>query len=154
MQFDCIVEIPLHSRVKYEINEKGELLYDRILPKGLTFPGNYAFIPNTLAGDNDPLDVLLITEYPIQSTCRVPSRAIGVLFMSDEKGMDEKILAVPVADYSYRDILDINDVPIQTLQEIELFFETYKNLEKNKWTKLNGFENAQSANRLISKYSL
>ena len=74
--------------------------------------------------------------------------------MSDEKGMDEKILAVPVADYSYRDILDINDVPIQTLQEIELFFETYKNLEKNKWTKLNGFENAQSANRLISKYSL
>ena len=127
---------------------------DRVLPKGCSFPGNYGYIPNTLAGDNDPLDVLIITDYAIQSRCHVPCRAIGVLIMSDEKGLDEKIIAVPTVDDTYVHITDISDVSKRTLDEIQLFFKTYKQLENKKWTKVESFKDTEYANSLIRKYAL
>lgn len=152
--FECIIEIPLGSRMKYEVNESNELFLDRVLPRGCVFPGNYGFIPNTLAGDGDPLDVLIITDYPIQSLCRVRCRTVGVLLMSDEKGLDEKVLAVPIADDTYKNVEDITDVSERTLQEIKMFFKTYKLLENKKWTHVEGYENSDFARKMIQKYRL
>ena len=152
--FNSIIEIPKGSRMKYEMNEKGELILDRVLPKGLSFPCNYAYIPNTLAGDGDPLDVLVMTEYSLQCKSHIPCRAVGVLIMSDEKGLDEKIIAVPTVDPTYDSVRDLCDIPEQTKKEIELFFKTYKELEKNKWVKIDSFDSAICANQLIEKYSI
>lgn len=152
---ECVIEIPKNSHLKYEINDDGHLCLDRVLPKGFVFPGNYGYIPNTLACDSDPLDVLVLTEYPIQSLCRVKCRAVAVLIMKDEKGLDEKILAVPTSavDMTYDQIRNIEDIPERTLKEVELFFRMYKKLDSEKWTEVTGFEDAEFARTLVEKYA-
>ena len=155
MNIQTVVEIPKGGRLKYEINSDGNIVLDRALASGLSFPANYGFIINTLACDNDALDVLILTDYPICVKCHVRCRPIGVLIMTDEKGLDEKILAVPShdVDMSYGSITDIHHISRRVLDEIKMFFETYKVIDNNKWTKVEGFYDAKHAEKLIEKYS-
>jgi len=151
---NCKIEISKGSRLKYEENDKGDIYLDRVLPLGLAYPGNYGFIPNTLADDGDCLDILIVTEYKINSGCHLQFRPIGVLKMKDEKGLDEKIIAVPAysVDPTYSDIVNITDIPNRTLEEIKTFFSTYKDLEPNKWSEVENYYNNHEAYRLIQKY--
>jgi len=145
---DVIIEISKGSNLKYEISKETNLLrLDRVLHTSMFYPGNYGYFPNTLAGDGDPLDVLVLTDYILQPGIIVECKIIGVLLTEDEKGLDEKILAVPSdkVDKKYIRINDINDIPKITLNKIEHFFSNYKTLENDKWVKTNGFKNSKFA---------
>ncbi len=152
---DVTVEIPYGSNLKYEIDENGDIRLDRVLSCSMGYPGNYGFIENTLAEDGDPLDVLIIVPYILHPGCKVKCRAIGALVMSDEKGLDEKILAVPVTevDSYYQEWTDIDNISHQYLQKIKHFFENYKKTDPNKWSEVNNFLNKEEAEILIEKYS-
>lgn len=153
---NVVIEIPMNSDpVKYEIDhDTGALFVDRFLNVAMHYPANYGFIPETLGGDGDPLDVLVITRFPVSASSVIPSRPIGVLIMEDEKGMDEKIIALPdfKIDPSYENIKDIKDLDQFILDKISHFFERYKDLEKNKWVKIIGFKGSEEAKSLISKF--
>ena len=145
---DMIVEIPYNSFVKYEYDKtNNKIRCDRILNTAMNYPGNYGYIPNTLSGDGDPLDILLITEYQLYPGIIVEVKIIGVLLTEDEKGTDEKIIAVPSynVDPSFRDINNYTDLPKWTITKIQHFFEHYKDNEENKWIKVNGFRNSREA---------
>ena len=149
---DAIVEIPKGSRNKYEMDHKtGQLYLDRVLFSSVHYPTDYGFIPNTKSADGDPLDVLIILEEPTFPGCRIKIKPVGVLLMHDEKGTDEKILAVPVADPKFSDIDDIKDLQPHWLAEISNFFETYKVLE-GKETRIEGWKGAATARKLLKKY--
>ena len=127
---DAIVEIPRGSRNKYEFDPDSETIrLDRVLFSSVHYPGDYGFIVGTKCGDGDPLDVLILVEEPTFPGCRVRVRPIGVLFMEDEEGEDEKILAVPEGDPRYAEVNDLDDLPQHWLAEVENFFATYKTLE-------------------------
>ena len=131
-KINAVIEIPYGSNVKYEIDKNsGAVVVDRVLYSAVFYPANYGFVPNTLADDGDPADILVINEYPLQAGSVIPCRLIGVLVMEDEAGMDEKLLAVPVSkiDPRFDDIKSIDDLPKATLNRIKNFFETYKLLE-------------------------
>lgn len=149
------IEIPANaSPIKYEIDkEMDALLVDRFMAAPMFYPANYGYINNTLADDGDPLDVLVITPYPVAPGSVVRARPVGVLKMSDEAGGDEKLLAVPHEKLSqlYNDIHDIDDVPQLLKDQIVHFFEHYKDLEKGKWVKVEGWENADAAREAIMK---
>jgi inorganic pyrophosphatase len=149
------IEIPANSApVKYEIDKDMDaLLVDRFMAAPMFYPANYGYINNTLADDGDALDVLVITPYPVVPGSVIRARPVGVLKMSDEAGGDEKLLAVPHEKLSqlYNDIHDIDDVPQQLKDQIVHFFEHYKDLEKGKWVKVEGWENADSARAAIMK---
>jgi inorganic pyrophosphatase len=139
---DFLVEIPNGSYVKYEFDKKENMLRcDRILHTSMAYPGNYGYIPKTLARDGDPIDVLMISDCKIYPMTLVQVKIIGVLKMKDEKGYDEKILVAPdsTIDPYYEDMNDINDVPKHLLSKIKHFFEHYKDTEPNKWVKIEGF---------------
>lgn len=150
---NVVIEIPMDgSPVKYEIDkDSGLLAVDRFLPVAMSYPCNYGFLPNTLGNDGDPLDILLITRYPVIPGSLVKSRAIGVLLMEDESGMDEKILAVPneKLDVSYKYIRDISDLCARLKDRIVHFFEHYKDLEKEKWVKVKGWGNLDETKKII-----
>ncbi|VAX76283.1 inorganic diphosphatase [Buchnera aphidicola] len=150
-----IIEIPAFSYpIKYEINKSFKALYvDRFIPTNMFYPCNYGFINQTLALDGDPLDVLIPTPYPIQSTSVIRCIPVGVLEMEDESGNDEKILAVPHKKITkeYKKIHDIDQISKSLKQQIIYFFENYKNLEKNKWTKVKGWKNFEEAKYIITK---
>ncbi len=151
---NALIEIPYGSNMKYEIDkDSGAIIADRIMHSAMFYPANYGFIPNTLADDGDPADVLILTEYPLAIGCVIKCRLIGVLIMEDESGMDEKLLAVPVSkvDPAYEDIQNIEDLPKHTLARIKNFFETYKILEPNKWVKVKDFQGKDVATELLSK---
>ena len=142
MIVDMIVEIPFNSSIKYEFDEKAnKMRCDRVLHTAMSYPGNYGFIPNTKAGDGDPLDILLISDYSIYPGTIIQAKIIGALDTEDEKGKDEKILAVPAksVDPSFKDINDVWDLHSYTLTKIRHFFEHYKDAEKNKWVKVGEF---------------
>ena len=149
------IEIPANSApVKYEIDKDMDaLLVDRFMAAPMFYPANYGYINNTLADDGDALDVLVITPYPVVPGSVIRARPVGVLKMSDEAGGDEKLLAVPHEKLSqlYNDIHDIDDVPQQLKDQIVHFFEHYKDLEKGKWVKVEGWENADAARAAIMK---
>jgi inorganic pyrophosphatase len=149
------IEIPANaSPVKYEIDKDMDaLLVDRFMAAPMFYPANYGYINNTLADDGDALDVLVITPYPVVPGSVIRARPVGVLKMSDEAGGDEKLLAVPHEKLSqlYNDIHDIDDVPQQLKDQIVHFFEHYKDLEKGKWVKVEGWENADAAREAIMK---
>lgn len=127
---EVLIEIPRGSRNKYEFDEKdGVLRLDRTLYSSVHYPTDYGFIPHTLADDGDHLDALVIVEEPTVPTCRVQVRPIGVLHMRDEKGIDDKILAVPLADPRFADVQEFSDVASHWQLEIEQFFQTYKALQ-------------------------
>ena len=151
---NVVIEIPQGSNIKYELDkESGAIFLDRILYGSQFYPANYGFIPNTLADDGDPIDVLVISSESVVPGCVIKSRIIGVLIMEDESGKDEKILAVPVQklDPKMAKINELEDLPEITLKQIKHFFETYKDLEPGKWVKVTGFEGKEKAKELIKK---
>lgn len=149
------IEIPANSSpVKYEIDkDMGAVMVDRFMATPMFYPANYGFIPNTLADDGDPLDVLVITPYPVIPGSIIRCRPVGMLNMDDEAGGDEKLVAVPHDKLSmqYQDIQDIGDVPQLLKDQIQHFFENYKDLEKGKWVKVKGWEDADAARASIEK---
>ncbi|MBF7048544.1 inorganic diphosphatase [Campylobacter volucris] len=151
-KLNALIEIPYGSNIKYELDkESGAIMVDRVMYSAMFYPANYGFIPNTLADDGDPIDVLVLNEYPIQAGAVIPCRLIGVLLMEDESGMDEKLLAVPVSkiDPRYDSIKSLDDLPKATLDKIKNFFETYKILEPNKWVKVKEFAGIEKASQIL-----
>src|SRR5262245_34287463 len=148
-EVNVIIEIPRGSRNKYELDkETGLFRFDRLLYSAVYYPGDYGFIPRTLADDDDPLDVLVMVTVPTFPGCLIVVRPIGVFEMSDDKGHDEKILAVPVRDPLYDEYQKLADVPKHYLREVEHFFAIYKELEGVQ-TKIIGWEDRSVARKLI-----
>ncbi len=147
--FNVIIEIPMHGDpIKYELDkEKGAMFVDRFMSTAMHYPCNYGYIPQTLSQDGDPVDVLVITPVPLITGVVVRCRALGVLRMTDEAGQDAKLLAVPVDKLCtlYRHLERVEDLPELTLQQIVHFFEHYKDLEKGKWVKVEGWAGPQEA---------
>ncbi|MFC4222549.1 inorganic diphosphatase [Lysinibacter cavernae] len=148
--YDAVVEIPKGSRNKYEIDhETGRVYLDRVLFTAFVYPTDYGYFENTLGLDGDPVDVLVLLEYPVYPGVGVKVRPVGVLNMSDEAGNDAKVIAVPHKDPRWSHIQDINDVPEQTRKEIEHFFTRYKDLEPGKWVKIDGWGDAAEATQIV-----
>jgi inorganic pyrophosphatase len=148
---DAIVEIPRGSRNKYEFDPDSESIrLDRVLYSSVHYPGDYGFIAGTKCGDGDPLDVLILVEEPTFPGCRVRVRPIGVLFMVDEGGEDEKLLAVPEGDPRFAEVFDLKDLPHHWLDEVENFFATYKVLE-GKTSSTGDWKGAKEACRVLAR---
>ena len=152
MDIKVHIEIPLNSNVKYEF-EDNQLNVDRVLVTAMHYPGNYGYIPNTLADDKDPLDIMVISEFACYPNIIMKCRIIGVLITEDEKGFDEKILAVPdiSVDPSHTNIINYTDLDKHIIDKIEYFFTHYKSNEPNKWIKIHSFENAEKATEIYNK---
>lgn len=153
--FNVIIEIPTNSdAVKYEVNKDAEMLeVDRFMPTSMHYPCNYGFIPNTLADDGDPADVLVLTPFPVVHGSLMRCRAVAVLHMEDESGMDNKILALPIDKLclEYAHIKTVADISPSLLKTIVHFFETYKGLEPNKWVKVTGWGDLVAATKEIEE---
>ncbi len=154
-EINVIIEIPSHSDpVKYEVDkETGAMFVDRFMSTAMYYPCNYGYIPNTLSDDGDPADVLVVTPVPLISGSVIQCRPIGVLKMTDEAGCDAKLLAVPLTKLCslYEDAKEPTDMPQQLLAQIAHFFEHYKDLEANKWVKLEGWGGlAEAKEEIIS----
>jgi inorganic pyrophosphatase len=147
--FDVLIEIPKGSRNKYEYDfELKKVRYDRMIFSSMMYPADYGFIPNTLALDSDPLDVLVLVAEPTFPGIVMEVKPIGVFHMADEKGPDEKIICVPVSDPIWNRLNDLSDVNGHLLKEIEHFFKVYKDLEKKK-VDVGGWGNAEEAREII-----
>jgi len=145
---NVLIEIPKGSMVKYELDQKsGHLIVDRFMYTAMAYPFNYGFVPNTLAKDGDPVDVMVVSTYAVQAGTILPSRVIGMLEMEDEEGIDNKIIAVPTkkVDPSYAHVEDISDLNVSTKEMIKHFFENYKSTEPGKWVKVKKFSSKESA---------
>ena len=152
-EVNVIVEVPVGGEpIKYEMDKaSGTLVVDRFLYTSMRYPGNYGFIPHTLSDDGDPCDVLIANQRGIVPGAIVAVRPVGVLRMQDEAGGDEKIIAVPVPRLTrrYEKVLNYTDLPEITIQQIEHFFQHYKDLETTKWVKVLGWGNSQEAEEMI-----
>ena len=144
------VEIPGGSRNKYEFDqESGTIMLDRRLFTSMSYPADYGFIEGTLGEDGDPLDALVLVGDPTFPGCRIRARAVGVFHMADEKGPDEKVICVPLKDPSFMRVHDVHDIQPEFRDEIEHFFQVYKQLEK-KETETRGFGNRSEAEQIIA----
>jgi inorganic pyrophosphatase len=154
-QVNVIIEVAVGGEpIKYEMDkEAGTLVVDRFLYTAMRYPGNYGFIPHTLSDDGDPCDVLVANTRAIVPGAVMACRPVGVLFMEDEAGGDEKIIAVPTSKLTqrYDKIKNYSDLPDITLQQIQHFFEHYKDLEPGKWVKVTRWGDAQEAFKLIEE---
>lgn len=154
-EVNVIVEVPVGGHpIKYELDkEAGTLVVDRFLYTPMTYPGNYGFVPHTLSLDGDPIDVLIANSRPLVPGCVISVRPIGVLIMEDDGGQDEKVIAVPARDVSARfdNVKNYTDLPEITLQQIQHFFEHYKDLEPGKWVKIGDWMGAKTAQKMISE---
>jgi len=152
---NVVIEVPIGGEpVKYEFDKKsGAIFVDRILHTAMRYPANYGFIPQTLGEDGDPLDCLVMARWPFMPGCVVRARPVAVLFLEDEAGGDEKLLAVPETKTSpyYADILEGEDLPAIVRQQIEHFFTHYKDLEPEKWTRVGTWGGREDAYRVISE---
>ena len=152
---NVVIEIPANTPgVKYEFcKDSGAMFVDRFLQTPMHYPANYGFVPNTLSGDGDPADVLVISRYNLIVGSVIEVKPIGVLVTKDEKGCDEKIIAVPsdVVSAEYSNIQDISDLPQLILDQIQYFFEHYKDLEKGKFVTVEGFDGAEKAKEILKK---
>ncbi len=152
---NVIIEVAIGGEpIKYEMDKKaGALVVDRFLYTPMRYPGNYGFVPPTLSEDGDPIDVLIANTRPIVPGAVINVRPIGVLRMQDEAGTDEKIVAVPSPKLTrrYEHLHNYTDLPEITLEQIQHFFEHYKDLERGKWVKLAGWGDAAEARRLITE---
>ena len=150
---NVIIEVPVGGQpIKYELDkDAGTLVVDRFLYTPMSYPGNYGFVPHTLSEDGDPIDVLVCNTRALAPACVINVRPVGVLIMEDNAGQDEKIIAVPSPELSkrYEQVSDYSDLPEITLQQIEHFFEHYKDLEPGKWVKIGGWQGVDTAKRLI-----
>jgi inorganic pyrophosphatase len=150
---NVIIEVPIGGEpIKYEMDKAaGTLVVDRFLHTPMRYPGNYGFVPHTLSEDGDPIDVLVANTRPIVPGAVINVRPIGVLKMVDDAGGDEKILAVPVPKLTkrYEHVHNYTDLPPITLEQVQHFFEHYKDLEPGKWVKMQGWGDAAEARRMI-----
>ena len=149
------IEIPANSTpIKYEIDKDADAVFvDRFMATPMFYPANYGFIPQTLGDDGDPLDVLVITPYPVVPGSVIRARPVGVLNMSDEAGQDAKVIAVPHDKLTalYKNVKEYTDLPELLLKQIQHFFENYKDLEPGKWVKEDNWEGADAARAAITK---
>ena len=154
-EVNVLIEVPTGGEpIKYEMNkDAGTMFVDRYLYTPMRYPGNYGFIPHTLSDDGDPIDVLVPSQRPIMPGAVMACRPIGVLTMEDEAGMDEKIIAVPTSKLTrrYDEILEVKDLPDITMKQISHFFEHYKDLEDDKWVKIQGWGDAAKAREMIEE---
>ncbi len=152
-EFNVVIEIPAGSApIKYEMDkDSGALFVDRFVSSAMTYPANYGFIPHTLSEDGDPADVVVITPYPLAYGSVITCRALAVLRMEDESGIDAKIIALPTKKLCplYAEIDSVEQLPQLAIQQIVHFFENYKKLEKGKWVKLSGIDDAAAATKEI-----
>jgi inorganic pyrophosphatase len=153
-EINVVIEIPMNEEpVKYEVDKAtGAIFVDRVLTTPMRYPCNYGYVPHTLGGDGDPLDVLVIMPVPLIPGSVIRCRPVGMLNMTDEAGEDMKLIAVPVSQVfpAYRDIESVRDLPELTLDRIAHFFAHYKDLEKGKWVKIEGWRGAEDAKREIN----
>ena len=153
--FNVIIEITAHSEpVKYEVDkESGAIFVDRFMSTSMHYPCNYGYIPHTIAGDGDPVDVLVISPFPLPPGVVVRCRPLGQLSMTDEGGEDAKLLAVPVDKLTplYKHYKTHEDAPELLRAQIAHFFEHYKDLEPGKWVKVNGWEGIEAAKNEITE---
>jgi len=151
---NVVIEVPSGGEpVKYEMDKaSGALFVDRILYTSMRYPGNYGFVPHTLSGDGDPIDVLIANQRPLMSGAVINCRPVGVLYMKDEAGEDEKIVAVPSVKVSamFNKITTVDDLPQILLQKISHFFEHYKDLEAGKWVEIVRWGDAGEARQMIN----
>jgi len=151
--FNVVIEIPMNGDpIKYELDkETGALFVDRFMSTAMHYPCNYGYIPNTLSGDGDPVDVLVVTPYPLIPGVVVRCRPLGMLKMTDEAGDDEKLLAVPIDKLIsiYRNVQTPRDLPELVQNQIAHFFAHYKDLEKGKWVKIDGWVGPEEAKKAI-----
>lgn len=154
-EYNVLIEISASAGpIKYEFDKASEcMIVDRFMSTSMSYPCNYGFIPHTLSGDGDPIDVLVYTSYPIIPGTIISVKPIGVLITEDEKGPDEKVLAIPgnKIDPLFASVNSLNDLSPMLLDKVKHFFESYKALEKGKWVKVTGWEDAQAARDLITK---
>ena len=151
MEFDVVIEIPKGQRNKYEMDQKtGRIRLDRTLFTATSYPADYGFIEGTLGGDGDPLDALVLVGEPTFPGCRIRSRVVGVFHMADEKGPDEKILCVPLKDPAWMRVSDVHDIPAELRNEIEHFFQVYKDLEQEK-VETRGYGNRADAEQVVAE---
>lgn len=154
-EINVIIEIPMHGEpVKYEVDkESGALFVDRFMTTAMFYPSNYGYIPQTLSEDGDPVDVLVVTPVPLISGAVIPCRVVGMLKMTDESGVDAKLVAVPTTKLSkmYASIETYLDLPQHLLLSLEHFFNHYKDLEEGKWVKIEGWEGPEEARSEIMK---
>ena len=149
--FDVLIEIPKGSRNKYEYDfVLNKIRFDRMLFSSMMYPGDYGFIPETLALDKDPLDVLVLGHEPTFPMCVMEVKPIGVFHMADEKGPDEKIICVPVSDPIWNRLENLSDMNQHQVKEIEHFFQVYKDLEDKK-VAVGGWGNSDEAYSLIDE---
>jgi inorganic pyrophosphatase len=148
---DVLIEIPKGSRNKYEYDfELGKIRFDRMLFSSMMYPGDYGFIPETLALDGDPLDVLVLGAEPTFPMCVMEVKPIGVFHMADEKGPDEKLICVPTTDPIWNSYNDLSDLNPHRKKEITHFFQVYKDLEKKK-VDIGDWGNADEAYAILDK---
>ncbi len=150
---NVIVEVPMNSpAIKYEVDkDSGAIFVDRLLRTAMYYPCNYGYVPHTLCGDGDPLDVLVVLPLPMVPGTVMRCRPIGVLQMKDEAGEDSKVVAVPVDEVSgmYRDIKSVEELDERLLDQIAHFFEHYKDLEPNKWVRTGDWKNVEVARKEV-----
>ena len=150
---NVIIEIPAHSDpIKYEIDkDTGAMFVDRFMGTSMHYPCNYGYVPHTLSKDGDPVDVLVLTPYPLISGSVIRCRPVGVLKMTDESGDDAKVLAVPIDKQckTYRNVQDFRDLPPAALDQIAHFFEHYKDLDEGKWVRVEGWAGVDEAKQEI-----
>jgi len=147
---EVVIEIPKGSRNKYEYDHEAHVMrLDRRLFTATVYPADYGFVPDTLAEDGDPLDALVLTAEPTFPGCHVYARPLGVFWMRDEKGPDAKVICVIAGDPDYEKVVGIADLPKHLLDEIEHFFNVYKDLEPGKSTHTAGFEGSEAASKVI-----
>jgi inorganic pyrophosphatase len=150
---NVVIEIPANSTpVKYEVDkETGALFVDRFMSTAMFYPANYGYIPQTLSEDGDPVDVLVVTPYPLLAGSVIRARPVGVLKMTDEAGNDAKLLAVPVSKLckDYDNVTSYQDLTPGLIKSIEHFFEHYKDLEAGKWVKVDGWADVDAAHQEI-----
>jgi inorganic pyrophosphatase len=153
LDVNVVIEVPIGGEpIKYELDKvAGILVVDRFLYTSMRYPGNYGFVPHTLSSDGDPCDVLVVNTRAITPGALMSVRPVGVLFMEDEAGGDEKIIAVPSSKLTrrYDQVKSYRDLPEITIQQVQHFFEHYKDLETTKWVKVVGWGDIDDAHRLL-----
>lgn len=153
-ELNVFIEIPAGSSIKYELDkDSGVVFVDRFAFTAMFYPFNYGFVPNTKADDGDPIDVLVLSTYPVHPGTVIPARPVAMLEMEDEAGIDTKIIAVPTVkvDPFYADVKEVSDVSEAVKNKIKHFFEHYKELEPGKWVKIKNWKGREEAEKEISK---